>query len=174
METNFEEKISQLRRELKDERDSADERLAKKIRLEKQPSFKKPGHEKQFKFNEEVRDKLDSADAALAQRPPAVEKARTLLQEGQKIIDTRQKLIKIADRSEHGWATVKEYEDDELAENSDDEKRLFRAEAIEQGGRLDSKRAQRALMPVRRGSTVLVVRLLVPSRLGPRWEGWLR
>ena len=38
-------------------------------------------------------------------------------------------MIKIADRSEHGWATVKEYEDDELAENSDDEKRLFRAEA---------------------------------------------
>ena len=81
VETNFDEKISQLRRELKDERDSADERLAKRIRLEKQPTFKKPGHERQF---EEVRGKLDSADAALAQRPPAVERARTLLQEGQK------------------------------------------------------------------------------------------
>ena len=59
--------------------------------------------------------------AALAQRPPAVEKARSLLQEGQKLIFVRQKKIRIADRSENGWATVKEYEEDELAENSDDE-----------------------------------------------------
>ena len=133
--------------------------------------FKKPGHERQFK---EVRDKLDSADAALAQRPPAVEKARTLLQEGQKIIDTRQKLNKIADRSEHGWATVKEYKEDELAENSDDEKRLFRAEP-RAGIKTIDKRAQRALMTVRRGSfLVLVVRLRVPSCLGPQWEGLLR
>ena len=41
----------------------------------------------------------------------------------------RQKAILIADRSEHGWATVAEYEEDELADNADDEKRLFRAEA---------------------------------------------
>ena len=76
-----------------------------------------------------MQDKLDSADTALAQRPPAVEKARTLLEEGQKLIAIRQKKIMIADRSENGWGTVKEYEEDELAENSDDEKRLFRAEA---------------------------------------------
>ena len=31
-------------------------------------------------------------------------------------------MIKIADRSGHGWAAVKEYKEDELAENSDDEK----------------------------------------------------
>ena len=37
---------------------------------------------------------------------------------------TRQKLIKIADRSEFGWHTVEEYLEDELA----DEKRLGRAE----------------------------------------------
>ena len=37
-------------------------------------------------------------------------------------------MIRIADRSEFGWATVEEYEEDELADNSDDEKRLYRAE----------------------------------------------
>ena len=37
-------------------------------------------------------------------------------------------MIRIADRSEFGWVTVEEYEEDELADNSDDEKRLFRAE----------------------------------------------
>ena len=41
---------------------------------------------------------------------------------------SRQKAIRIADRSEYGWATVEEYEEDELAANSNDGKRLFRAE----------------------------------------------
>ena len=80
VESSVDEKLSQLRRKLKDERESANERLIKKMRLEKRPTFRKIGNEQQYEFNEEVQDKLDSADAALAQRPPAVEKARSLLQ----------------------------------------------------------------------------------------------
>ena len=117
VETNMDEKLSQMRREMRQERDTADERLVKRImRMNKQPSFKKPGYKKQFHFSDKVRDKLEKADAALVQQPPAVEKARAALLEGQKLIELRQKLIKIADRSEHGWATVAEYEEDELAE----------------------------------------------------------
>ena len=44
------------------------------------------------------------------------------LKEGRALIAERQKLIKIADRSELGWAVVNEYTADELAANSDDEK----------------------------------------------------
>ena len=36
--------------------------------------------------------------------------------------------VKIADKSEYSWATVQEYLTDELASNSDDEKRLFCSE----------------------------------------------
>ena len=129
VESSVDEKFLQMRRELKDERESADERLIKRMRIAKKPIFRKIGHEKQYEFNEEVQEKLDSADTALAQRPPAVEKARTLLQEGEKLIFIRQKKIRIADRSENGRATVKAYEEDELAENLDDEKRISRAEA---------------------------------------------
>ena len=54
-----------------------------------------------------------------------MEKAVTLLQEGEKLISSLcQKSIFIADRSEHRWATVAEYEEDEFADNSDNEKRL--------------------------------------------------
>ena len=56
-----------------------------------------------------------------------MEKAKTLLEEGKKLLSERQKLIRMADRSEHGWATVEEYIEDELAD-SDDEKRIQRAE----------------------------------------------
>ena len=51
-----------------------------------------------------------------------MERAREALKEGEDLIAARQKAIRIADRSEYGWATVEEYEEDELAANSDDEK----------------------------------------------------
>ena len=122
------EEMSSLKRELAGDREAADERLLKKMRLEKLPIFKKKTHEKQFKFNEEVSCKIDSAKDCLSETPPAVEKAKTLLEEGAKLVSERQKLIRMADRSEHGWATVEEYLEDELAENSDDEKRMQKAE----------------------------------------------
>ena len=52
-----------------------------------------------------------------------------MLKEGEKLIKDRQKLIRIADNiSEFGWSTVAEYEEDELVDSSDDEKRLYKAE----------------------------------------------
>ena len=142
VEANVDSKLSDMRREMRDEREAADERLVKKIRLDSRPTFRKRGHEQQFLFNEQIRERFESVDAALKQTPPAIEKARAAVQEGEKLIDARQKNIKIADRSEHGWATVAEYEEDELADNSDDEKRLFRAEA--RAGRKKQKSVREA------------------------------
>ena len=79
-----------------------------------------------------------------------MEKARTALQEGQKIFDLRQKLIKTADRSEHGWATVVEYEEDELAENPNDEKGLFRVEA--RAGRKSKQKATKSTNVRKKGT----------------------
>ena len=44
-------------------------------------------------------------------------------------IRQRNKLIKLADMSESGWAVVAEYEAHQLASDSDDEKRIQKAEA---------------------------------------------
>ena len=37
-------------------------------------------------------------------------------------------VIRTADRSEYGWATVEEYKEDKLVENLNDEEKLYRAE----------------------------------------------
>ena len=56
-----------------------------------------------------------------------MEKAKTQLEKGWKIVCEGQKLIHMADTSEHGWATV-EYLEDKLATNSDDKKHMQKAE----------------------------------------------
>jgi hypothetical protein len=126
--SDVEAKVDSKLSEMKRETEASDDRVVKKMRLDTKPTFKKRGHEKQYLYNEQVQDKVNAATAALKTTPPAVEKAIASLQEGEKLISVCQKNILIADRSEHGWATVAEYEEDELADDSDDEKHLFRAE----------------------------------------------
>ena len=75
-----------------------------------------------------VMDKLEEASSALQQTPPSVEKAKTSLTDGIASIETRQKHIRIADRSEFGWTSVEKYVEDELADGEDDKKRIQRAE----------------------------------------------
>lgn len=107
VEDSVDTKPSTIKKDLTLERESADDRLVKKLRLDSKPSFRKKGNEKQYVFNEQVRDKLvNSVSSALSQTPPAVEKAKALIKEDEKLIEVRQKHIKIADRSEYGWATV--------------------------------------------------------------------
>ena len=122
------DEVASLKWKLAGDREVADEHLLKKLKLEKAASFKKKTHEKQYHFNEEVSSKMEAAAAAsLSETPPAVEKAKTQLKEGLKLVCECQKLIRMADRSEHGLATVEEYLEDELADNSDDEKRMHKA-----------------------------------------------
>ena len=121
--------ISSMKRELTRERDEANDQLVKRLKLEKKTVFKRKGNERQYDFNAEVEEKVVAAASSLDATPPEVEKAKKLLKEGEELIKERQKLIKVADRSEHGWATVEEYVADELADDSDDEKRFFKAEA---------------------------------------------
>ena len=54
IESNVDAKLIQMKWELKEECESADERLVKKIRLDSKPTFRKCGHEKQFMFNEQI------------------------------------------------------------------------------------------------------------------------
>ena len=108
------------------------EKLAKKIRKEKPYSFKCKGHEIQHDFNEKVKETLETAAEAISEEnvrdPDKVAATKKAIDEGIEMLERRQKLIKLADRSEYGWRTIKEYEEDDLAKDSDNEKRIAKAE----------------------------------------------
>ena len=59
----------------------------------------------------------------------ALQQAKAAVEEGTALLKDRQKAIRLVDRSELGWAVVNEYGEDELAEDSDDEKKIAKAVA---------------------------------------------
>ena len=64
------------------------------------------------------------------------------MQQGTKAISERQKLIRLADRSEYGWQLVEAYQRDELADNEKDAKKIEEAEkAVELKNRRKRKQA---------------------------------
>ena len=108
------------------------ERISKKEHF----SFKRKGNEMQHQFNDKVADKVAAAAAAIGKVETASSSAKALLEraakelnEGMALLVHRQKIIKLADRSEAGWSVVEEYEGDDLADDSDDERRMEKAEA---------------------------------------------
>ena len=57
--------MESMKRELSSEREAADDRLSKKMRLTKGIEFKRKGNEKQHVFNEEVKNTIEYATKAL-------------------------------------------------------------------------------------------------------------
>ena len=87
--------------------------------------FKIKGNQKRYHSNEEVIEKIEEAIAAVDSQE--LEEAKAALNSGMKLMLYQQKLIKIADREEHGWDVVRYYVSDDLADDTDDEKNLNRA-----------------------------------------------
>ena len=98
----------------------------KRLKFNEPHKFKKKANEEQFKFNQKLSETLDSAKSAAENSQ--LEKVKNDLEEGEKLISERQKHSLLADRSDYGWAMVVEYKKHSLADNSDDEKRIFKAE----------------------------------------------
>lgn len=89
-------------------------------------SFRKKG-------NSQVLEKMKEADGYLRETSrdstgEASLMAQRKISEGIDILSHRQKLVKLADGSEHGWKVVQEYEAHPLAEDSDDEKKIYHAQ----------------------------------------------
>ena len=111
-----------------------------KRRDERQVKFSKKGHEVQYEFNNEVLEAIEAIQDGLERQHTT--KAKKLLEELAKKVSHRNKLIKIADRSKFGWLTVAEYQKDQLAEDSDDEKRLKTSEKMAEKVEKEKKSAK--------------------------------
>ncbi|XP_053401634.1 uncharacterized protein LOC128546105 [Mercenaria mercenaria] len=89
-------------------------------------TFKRKSNEEQFKYNSKVSIALDEADHLIQSNK--LQESRQKIAEAKEMISHRQKLIRLADSSELGWRVVNEYESNPLASDSDDEKRIYKAE----------------------------------------------
>ena len=81
---------------------------------------------KQFELNARLYSILESIEIQSECGEPSLERIK-VSQEGKQLISKRQKLIKIIGKSRDGWQVVAEYESDELASRSEDEKHLKKA-----------------------------------------------
>ncbi|XP_062577375.1 uncharacterized protein LOC134239230 [Saccostrea cucullata] len=93
--------------------------------------FKKKGNENQFKHQARVLSKLKEANEQLNSATISeenIQEARSNITEGIDLVKNRQKLIKLADSSQLRWRVVKEYETNPIAADSDDKKKIYRAQ----------------------------------------------
>ena len=103
--------------------------LAVQIASDLQPDtyvFKKKGSEQQFSFNRRVAKTSGAALKALESGD--ISKGKEELNKGIYLINTRIKIIKLADKSEFGCATVQEYVSDEFADDEADASNIKEAE----------------------------------------------
>jgi len=121
----IESRFSDFAKRFSEENSSSVEQAVKRARRE-QYTCKRKGNQQQLDHSLQVLDKLDEASDALKQK--SYEKVKVFLESGTELVSKHVKAIKLADKSEFGWATVNEYLSDELASDSDDEKRIYRAE----------------------------------------------
>ena len=95
--------------------------------------FQRKGNENQFKHIVKVMSKISEARNLLdvpdtCMNLQKVSSAKEKITEGMQLIQERQKQIKLADQSELGWRVVQEYVSNPIADDSEDERRMNRAQ----------------------------------------------
>ena len=136
--------FSMFKTYLKTKLEEIGEQFETKFKLDMQVTqLKFKGNQEQFELNAEIGSFFDKIRYAHFPGNKAVD---DLISERKELIRIRQKFtIRISDKIIDGWKVVDEYVSDELASESEDEKRLKKAKEA-------ASRKGRQLIPARRGS----------------------
>ena len=127
-------KLAEFCTEVRQSQEDAVMKAVKRVCSECQFVYKRKGNKEQVTFIAKVEDTIVEA-VAKARSSPALEHAQDALSRGRKLLLERDKLIKIADRSEFGWGVVSKYMADELAEDSNMMRSGWRKQRRRQSGR---------------------------------------
>ena len=92
----------------------------KRLKRDSVPQFNKKSNEEQYNANKAIKDAVEDAQVALQRND--VEKTKQALDKGMELLQERQKLILLADKSQYGWKTVLEYKHHDPADDEEDEK----------------------------------------------------
>ena len=130
-----------IKGELRGVKDYIEETIFKSKGEDEKAELKFKGNCIQFEFNSKQEDRVKRAIAKIDKGDSVA--ARSELKEVLTDIKLRNKHIKIADKSKGGWKVVDEYKTEELADNSDDEKRIKAArKAVAANARDDKKKSR--------------------------------
>ena len=120
--------------------------------------FKYKSNKKQFEFNEDIEEKVKNTIELI--KDGSRKRSKRLLEDVLKDIKDRNNLIRLADKSSGGWATVTEYQSDSIASDSADEKKM---RAAEESHCKDQAQEKTCLFDFIN---------LQMQRNGPRWDLW--
>ena len=137
----FDKKFKEQNKQLQQKVTSDTKQLEKRLKLNEKKegaSLKFRGNQIQYSFNIDLMQSLEEiktlvSEGSISRTTKKINKLITDLKK-------RNKCIRFADKSPAGWSAVDEYLSDELADNSDDDKRMKAAENRALAKRKSSKR----------------------------------